>query len=483
MKVAIAAAALALAAAQPENRPAEEIPVTSPSREAVAEVLRARNLIDNIRIEEATAALRKAIELDPGLAMAHALLATLLPAKEAAKQANEAMAAVAGLPESERVQVEVLVAGVRGENVRARELTARLVELAPGDWRAHYQLGAIALGDRNFPQATSELQKAIDLNPNAGGAYNLLGYSHIGQRNYDQAAAIFRKYAEVAPDEPNAHDSLAEALMNGGHLADAEVEFQKALAVRPKFAQAWTGIAETRLLRGDWAGGNEALEREREMDERPQAVLAADVNIAVARLAEGKAADCWKRLDAVVAKANQGQGFFTEVFRSRLLAREGRADESLKRAKAAVDESARSDLPDAAKVAIRRVALFELVRSQSLAGKKADVRRSVTALEEAVKPVVQNAFFASGLQNARGLAALARGNAADGVAAMKKCTDVDFNCLYDLVRAQRAAGDEAAAAATREAFLRTPLRGIEYVYLWKKMGGGRAVAGGAPGQR
>ena len=40
-----------------------------------------------------------------------------------------------------------------------------------------------------------------------------------------------------------------------------------------------------------------------------------------------------------------------------------------------------------------------------------------------------------------------------------------------LVNAQEKAGDAQGAAATREAYFKVPRRGIEYVYLWKKLGG------------
>jgi Flp pilus assembly protein TadD len=480
--VLLATAALALA--QPEDAGSRQIPVTSTSNEAKAEFLRARNFVDNVRVEEATAALNKALELDPEFASAHALLATLLPAREAEQHVQAALAHSAGLPPAERVQIEAFAATARGDNARAREMQGKLVDLAPGDWRAHNQLGATWLGDRDFPKAQTEFRKAIELNPGAAGAYNNLGYAYAGERKYAEAADTFRKYAEIAPEEPNAHDSLAEVLMNSGQLAEAEAEFHRALEVRPHFAQAWTGIAQTRYLRGDWTAGDEAIEREKTMDDRPVAVLGAEVNVAVAKLAQGKADEAWKRLDDVERKAkpvSPGLSYFTEVARVRLLTREGNLAEAVKRAKAVLATSDRSSLPAGAKANLRRAALAALVRAQSLAGKKAEAQKSLADLEVVMKPVVRNAFFASSLQNARGDAALARGNAAAAVAEMNKCTDVDFNCQYDRIRALQAAGDEAGATAAREAFLRTPVRGIEYVYLWKKLGGATTIATGTRG--
>src|SRR5205823_9840351 len=119
----------------------------------------------------------------------------------------------------------------------------------------------------------------------------------------------------------------------------------------------------------------------------------------------------------------------------------------------------------------RRLALMEVVRSQAQAGNEAAARQALASLEEAIAPVARVAFFASALENARGLAALAGGDASGAATAMQRCVPADFNCRYDLVRTLEKAGDGAGAAAAREAFFKTRQRGIEYVYLWKKLGG------------
>jgi tetratricopeptide (TPR) repeat protein len=453
---------------------AEEIPVTSKSPEARELTKRAQVAIDNVHIAEAVAALKKAIELDPDLATAHAILATLSPPAEGKKEIELAQRNLSSLPEAERVRIEGMAAGIAGDNAKARELQTKLVELAPGDFRAHMAVGTTALGDRDFAKAQAEFEKAIELNPQASGAYNLLGYTYAGQNQYDKATATFRKYAEVVPDEPNAHDSLAETLLNGGHLAEAEAEFQKALALNPKFAQAWTGIAQTRLMRGDFRGADDALQREKKIDDRPVAVLNAEINVAVAKLIEGKADECWKKLDEVVAKGTKlgtGHRYGTPGFKARLMVREGKAAAAEKIVQSDLAETRKGDLPEGFRTGIQRFLLGEQVRASAYAGHADPAAKALLQLEEASKSVAQVAFNASLQKNARGLVALAKGDAKAGAEEMRGCTDVDFNCQYDLVRAQEKAGDTQGAAATRESFFRVPRRGIEYVYLWKKLGG------------
>jgi hypothetical protein len=81
------------------------------------------------------------------------------------------------------------------------------------------------------------------------------------------------------------------------------------------------------------------------------------------------------------------------------------------------------------------------------------------------------------------MAAMARGDTEAAIQAMRRCQHADFQCLYELERVQEQAGDTDGAAASREKFLATPRRGIEYVYLWKKLGGkpGARVAGATEG--
>src|SRR5437763_5563241 len=81
----VAVLALGLCRASPVPS-AEDVPVTSKSPEARALVKSALSHIDNVHIGEAVADLKKAIELDPDLATAHALLAALSPPDEAKQQ-------------------------------------------------------------------------------------------------------------------------------------------------------------------------------------------------------------------------------------------------------------------------------------------------------------------------------------------------------------------------------------------------------------
>jgi hypothetical protein len=210
------------------------------------------------------------------------------------------------------------------------------------------------------------------------------------------------------------------------------------------------------------------------MDDRPAAVLNAEINLGVAKLIAGNADACWQKLDDVVAKAKKqgtGQRFGTPGFKARLMTREGNAAAAEKLVRSDLAQTQKADLPDGFRTGITRFLLGEEVRASAYAGHADEAAKALAQLEEASKTVSQVAFNASLLKNARGLVALARGDAKAAVEEMRGCTDADFNCQYDLVHAQEKAGDGQGAAATREALFKVPRRGIEYVYLWKKLGG------------
>jgi tetratricopeptide (TPR) repeat protein len=467
----IALLVLALcAAARAEDGP---IPITCKAP-AVALVQQAQVALDNIHIAQGTALLERAVTADPGCATAHAFLVNVLPATKSGPHMKAALQR-AGLPLAERTRIEFIAAGFAGENAKARTLAARLVEEAPGDFRARNQLGGFALADQDYPKAIKEFSKAIEINPKGTAAINNLGYAYIGEEDYPQAVAAFRKYAEVAPEEPNAHDSLAESLLNVGQLAESEAEFQKALALDAKFAGAWTGIAQVRLMQGNEHGADEALANELQVDARPQVALGVEVSRAYALVAEGRAAQGYQLLDEVQARA-AGLGlpmmYFADAIQARLQMREGNLEKALALANRSLQLTTQArKLPGGLRRGLMQGVLIEVVRANALLKKKAATDKALAAMEEAVRPAAQVAFNASQLQNSRGMAALAAGDAAGAVRELQKCQRNDFQCRYELWRVQEEAGDAAGAAATRDAFLKTPRRGIEYVVLWKKMGG------------
>ena len=205
-----------------------EVSITSTSPEAVVAFRQARDLLDNVRVAEGAAGMKQAIVLDEGFALAHAYLGSVTPGAEGLKELEKASQLGSRLPEPERLEIQALLTGARGEELKSRAAWAKVAQMAPGDWHVQFTLGNVYTGERKWDQAAAALERATELNPQAGTAYNSLGYVYLTQDKKEQAIAAFKKYTELQPQEPNPYDSLAEAQMAANHLDDAEAIFQKA---------------------------------------------------------------------------------------------------------------------------------------------------------------------------------------------------------------------------------------------------------------
>src|SRR5207247_11092620 len=203
--------------------------------EAVKAFEKGRELSEDIRLTEATEQFKKAIDLDPKFALAHAYLGSVTPGAEGHKEVELAASLAKDLPDAERLRIEVILAQDRGKEDDVRTLWQKLTMMAPGDWRGHFGLGAALVGERKWDAGLASLKKAAELNPKAGSVHNTMGYAYLNQGKPDKAVEAFRKYAALKPEEPNPQDSLAEALMAAGKLAEAEEAFRKATEISPSF--------------------------------------------------------------------------------------------------------------------------------------------------------------------------------------------------------------------------------------------------------
>ena len=168
---------------------AATIPITSTSADAIVQFEKGRELFENLRQGEALEHLRKAILLDTNFAQAHAYAGFLMTGAEALAELDKAEALSGTVPKAERLNILSMVADRRGDDRRVAELTTQLVELLPGDWRAHWykgmrgRLARSAIHGQALPDAAgldeviASLKRAVELNPMAGAVHNQLGYS------------------------------------------------------------------------------------------------------------------------------------------------------------------------------------------------------------------------------------------------------------------------------------------------------------------
>jgi len=169
-------------------------------------------------------ALDRALELDPGLAAAHARLARL-----------------------KRLQWDF---------VGADQSMKRALELAPGSSTLLSYAAGFASSMGRFDEAIALQKRSLESDPlSLTDLYNL-AFRYLAAGRAPEAEATIRKYLELNPDGYGAHAQLADALMLQGRFAEALAEYDK--EADPSGRLAGRAAAEYSL--GDRAGSDAALQ-------------------------------------------------------------------------------------------------------------------------------------------------------------------------------------------------------------------------------
>jgi adenylate cyclase len=227
--------ALKITFATKEKKPAAE---SAPTKfEAHDLLLRARAMINNtIRNREMYEAcselLRKAIELDPVHAEAHAMLAELLGIDyqnhwsanyrsgpvEALRLADRAIAMDPNEPVAH--YAAAVASNLNGDLERARSEAQIALALSPNFARAHDGLGVVSMLSGEPLQAIPHFERALRLDPAySNQLLHFLGMAYLIAGKYATATAYFRERIVLVPESDFSRAYLAAAL---GHLGDID---------------------------------------------------------------------------------------------------------------------------------------------------------------------------------------------------------------------------------------------------------------------
>jgi len=281
----------------------------------------------------------------------------------------------------------------------------------------------------------------------------------------------FRKYTQLRPDEPNALDSMGEALLNSNRLDESEQYFRKAADL--KFSFGYSGAAYVRFLKGDEAGGMEALAKSKELAERPLDKLEADqigVWAVMTRPDEAKKRVLAYEVEAEKQKLYEHYGNASIAKAVAMLEANAPADaateleQALKRADNPALHGAPADR-------LRRAAYSWRAIAQLTANKGADLQKTVEAMEKVATGSPDVPELQSMAALGRGVNALGKGDAPGAVKEMSSCPEEDLLCQWQLAAAQEKGGDKKAADETRAKIVRVKLRVPQYLYVHAKLAG------------
>jgi len=160
---------------------------------------------------------RQALQIKPGLAVAHFNLGALLQA--------------------------------RGQLQEAAHHYQQAIVSEPRFFEAHGNLGTVLQQRGQLAAAEKCYRQALTLKPNARAYFNL-GTALHDQGEHDEAIRQFREAVALDPQFADAWNNLGETLRDHGDMDEAFRCYKQALVVQPNHGRALYNVAETLYLGG-----------------------------------------------------------------------------------------------------------------------------------------------------------------------------------------------------------------------------------------
>ena len=160
---------------------------------------------DQGQLDEAVAAFKEAIELEPNFVEAHYNL---------------------GLTYADQEEYELALA----EQQEAIDLAPDLAEAHNGLGMAYYGLGQV-------DEAIAAYQQAVELDPDLSDAHFNLGHAYSDLGQHGQALAAYREAAQLEPDDHEIHHNVGVACIKQGMVNEAIEAWETAAGINPDFAE------------------------------------------------------------------------------------------------------------------------------------------------------------------------------------------------------------------------------------------------------
>jgi len=157
---------------------------------------------DPLRLEQAAAVARRAVELDGDLVLGRVAL---------------------GIVDAESGRYEQAIRGLEAA-----------LALEPANARAHGGLARVYEVQGRIDDALAAAARAVELDPGDRALRDQLGMLYFRAARYAEAEAEFRRSVELAPDGAYGYRNLSAVCYMQGRLAEAEAAIRKALAIQPE---------------------------------------------------------------------------------------------------------------------------------------------------------------------------------------------------------------------------------------------------------
>jgi tetratricopeptide (TPR) repeat protein len=184
------------------------------------------------RLAEAAKFLRRAVDLLPGIAEFHVALSQVL---FRLARVDEAIAAALDAIDRDPSWSNVyshcaFLLESKGELREAEQLLRRAINLAPEHAHAERSLSQVLAKQNKFGEAVLAARRAVELDPNNGGYIAYLGHLLIRDARYSEGEEVIRQAIKLSPQYAGLYKDLSEALEHLDRRAEATAILREAIA-------------------------------------------------------------------------------------------------------------------------------------------------------------------------------------------------------------------------------------------------------------
>ena len=237
--------------------------VTTSSIEAYRLYAEAINFHERARSAEAAVMFEKAIALDPAFAMAYAKLAVvennLGHFDRRDKYAAQALKLADRLTPRERYYIEGFFYSARRATLgKSIDAYTRCIEIDPGHQACRHNLGLQYLQLERPREGVEQYQELVRRGTTNPTSFENLATAYLGMGEVDKGLAVAEAFLKRNPESANGHGSLASILVGMGRYDDGLREFGRARLLEPGEANHDLGRTVALLLLEDWTSVDEA---------------------------------------------------------------------------------------------------------------------------------------------------------------------------------------------------------------------------------
>ena len=199
---------------------------------------------------------RRAIELDPELAAAHAQLATVVmghamePAREHFRKAEALRDRLSERDQAMLDALEPLVQRQPADWAEANRRLAAAVDRFPGDAELWHLLGLGRANYDDFEAAVRDQRKAIEIDPGFAQAYSTLGMDLAYLGRFDEALGAVEQCLAIAPASLACMHLIAKLRSERGECDAMEAMARRMIAAGAPPRAAYATLAEALAARG-----------------------------------------------------------------------------------------------------------------------------------------------------------------------------------------------------------------------------------------